>query len=337
MKSPKSPHTVSRRKFLGAVAASAAVGSVNSAVAADKPNSYEYKVDHLFKTDPKLIQYALETRLSSPRQDARRVAIGPEDSLYLAAGNFVTIFRSDLTKLGEISLSGPARCVAADTDGTVYVGLKDHVEIFDAKGQRKEPWGIPAAKTWFTGLAVAENDVFAADAANRVILRYDKSGKIGGRIGEKDPNRNIPGLITPSPFLDVEIAKDGLLRVTNPGRHSVEAYTFKGDLEFSWGKPTMAIDGFCGCCNPINLALLPDGRYVTCEKGLPRVKIYREKGEFESVVAGPEAFPESLRTGAGLSKSDGSMAGLDAAVDSRGRIFVLDQLAGEVRVMVRKT
>jgi hypothetical protein len=219
----------------------------------------------------------------------------------------------------------------------VYVGLKDHVEIFDAKGRRKEPWNIPAAKTWFTGLAVAGNDVFAADAGNRVILRYDKSGKIIGRIGEKNPARNIPGLIAPSPFLDVEIAKDGLLRATNPGRHAVEAYTFTGDLEFSWGKPTMAIDGFCGCCNPVNLALLPDGRYVTCEKGLPRVKIYREKGEFECVVAGPESFPESLRTGAGLSKSDGSMAGLDAAVDSRGRIFVLDQLAGEIRVMARKT
>lgn len=329
-------NALSRRKFLGTVAAGAAAGSVSRAVAASKPNPYEYKVEHLFKTDPKLILYRVEGRLACPRREARRVAVGPEDALYLAADNFVTVFGKDLTQRAEISLNAPARCVAVEADGTVYVGLKDHVEVFDAKGQRKEPWNIPAARTWLTGLAVAENDVFAADAGNRVILRYDKSGKLAGRIGEKDPARNIPGLIVPSPYLDVEIAKDGLLRVTNPGRHLVEAYTFKGDLEFSWGKPTMAIDGFCGCCNPINLALLPDGRYVTCEKGLPRVKIYREKGEFEGVVAGPEAFPESLRTGAGLSKSDGSLAGLDAAVDSQGRIFILDQLAGEVRVMVRK-
>lgn len=338
MKSTGRSQSLSRRGFLGAVAASAAAASAAPVVAAaaQKANPYEYKVDHLFKTDPKLIQYDLQTRFASPRPDARRVAVGPSDTLYLAAGNYVIVYGKDLQKQHEIALSGPARCVAADADGTLYVGLKDHVEVFDPKGQHREPWAIAAPKTWFTGLAVAEHDVFAADAGNRVILRYDKSGKVLGRIGEKNKDRNIPGLITPSPFLDVEIARDGLLRATNPGRHQVELYTFKGDLEFSWGKPTMAIDGFCGCCNPINIALLPDGRYVTCEKGLPRVKIYGEKGAFEGVVAGPESFPESLRTGAGLSKSDGSMAGLDAAVDSRGRVFVLDQLAGEIRVMTKK-
>ena len=31
---------------------------------------------------------------------------------------------------------------------------------------------------------------------------------------------------------------------------------------------------FFGCCNPAQLAVLPDGRFVTAEKGIPRVKIY---------------------------------------------------------------
>jgi hypothetical protein len=57
----------------------------------------------------------------------------------------------------------------------------------------------------------------------------------------------------PSACLDVEIAPDGLLRVNNPGRHRVETYTFDGDLELFWGRPSAAIDGFCGCCNPVNL------------------------------------------------------------------------------------
>ena len=124
---------------------------------------------------------------------------------------------------------------------------------------------------------MGENNVFAADAGNRVVLRYDKSGKLAGRIGEKNKERNIPGLIIPSPYLGVVLAPDGLLRVNNTGRHRVEAYTVNGDLESSWGKPSNAIEGFCGCCNPIGLALLPDGRYVTCEKGLPRVKVYSRR------------------------------------------------------------
>jgi hypothetical protein len=132
------------------------------------------------------------------------------------------------------------------------------------------------------------------------------------------------------------MGRDGLLRVNNPGRHSVEVYTAKGDLDSSWGKATAAIEGFCGCCNPVGLALLPDGRYVTCEKGLPRVKIYSAQGVFQSVVAGPESFPENARAGAQHDGSDGLLGGLDAAVDSQGRIYVLDLVAEDVRVMRAK-
>ncbi len=77
-----------------------------------------------------------------------------------------------------------------------------------------------------------------------------------------------------------------------PSRGSLHA---SGELEFAWGKPSAGIEGFCGCCNPVGLAMLPDGRCVTCEKGLPRVKVYSTEGVFESVVAGPETFPENAK------------------------------------------
>jgi hypothetical protein len=193
----------------------------------------------------------------------------------------------------ELALAGPACCVAVARDGTIFAGLRDHIEVFDSKGGRLARWESPDPKTWLTGLAAGEKDVFAADAGKLVVLRYDRTGKIVGRIGRKDAERNVPGFIVPSPFLDVIIHRDGLLRVNNPGRHRVEAYTFDGDLEGAWGKPTAAIEGFCGCCNPIAITALADGRMVTCEKGIPRVKIYSAAGEFESVVAGAESFPEN--------------------------------------------
>jgi hypothetical protein len=183
---------------------------------------------------------------------------------------------------------------------------------------------------------VTENDVFAADSGGRILLRYDRSGKLQGRIGERDKERDVPGFMLPSPFLDVERHRDGLLRVNNPGRHRVELYTVHGDFELAWGKPSAAIEGFCGCCNPINLALLPDGRCVTCEKGLPRVKVYSAHGEFESVVAGPESFVENARVGAGEGPGPGGKAGLDAVADAQGRIYILDLVTADIRVMVRK-
>ena len=165
-------------------------------------------------------------------------------------------------------------------------------------------------------------------------VSFDKSGKLVRRIGEKDKERNLPGFIIPSPFFDVEFSRDGLLRVNNPGRHRMEFYTPDGDFEGSWGVTAMGITGFCGCCNPINFALLPDGKYVTCEKGLPRVKVYSATGEFESVVAGVETFSENARA---CGPSDCTAGGLDATVDSQGRVYILDIVTGDVRVMEKKT
>jgi hypothetical protein len=236
----------------------------------------------------------------------------------------------------EIALETAARSLAVAEDGMIYVSLRDHIEVFDSKGKRQAVWEAPSERTWITGLAVGKEGLFAADAGHRVILHYDHSGKILGRIGEKDPERNIPGFVVPSPYFDVELHPDGLLRVTNPGRHQIEAYTIEGDLELSWGRASASLDGFCGCCNPINLALLADGRFVTCEKGIPRVKVYEVDGTLESVVAGPESFLEPDTPGAGpsLDYSEGS---LDVAIDSGGRIFVLDSVADNIRIMTRKS
>ena len=329
-----------RREFFGAVTRTAAAFGVTAAVVradAASPggsNPFAYDLSRVQKTDPKLIAYEQVARWNCPRKDTRHISIGPGDRPYLCAGNYVSAVDGAGHPEMEIATSGVAGCSAVTTDGTVFVGVRDHVEVFDAKGQRRTAWDSPDRKSWFTSVAVGGKDVFVADAGKRVVLRYDHDGKLIGRIGTKDRDRNVPGFIVPSPYLGVVIHPDGLLRVNNPGRHRVELYTFDGDFEGSWGKPSAAIEGFCGCCNPIALALLSDGRFVTCEKGLPRVKIYSRTGELECVVAGVESFSDNARACSGL--NDCAHGGLDAAVDSRGRIHILDFVTNEVLVMQRK-
>jgi hypothetical protein len=333
--------TISRRAFLKRSAGGAGLlalgGASLGSAAQGNGNPFAYDLDQVSKTDPKLVVYEEVARFDCPAPGPRRLAIGPEGHLYIAAKDGVSIVDGEGRPLDRIALGSQARCVAVRTDGTVYAGLRDHVEVFDPKGRRLAAWESPGKKVWLTGLAVAGKEVFAADAGNRVVLHYDESGKVAGRIGEKNKERNVPGLIVPSPYLDVKMGRDGLLRVNNPGRHLVEVYAANGDLESAWGKPTAAIHGFCGCCNPVGLALLADDRYVTCEKGLPRVKIYSPQGDFQSVVAGTESFPENTRAGALHDASDGLLGGLDAAVDSQGRIYVLDLVRADVRVMKAKT
>ena len=281
--------------------------------------------------------YEEVTRIAGGETPSRYVAFGPDDRLYLATGTTVVILDQHGASERVLTLDTPVRCVAVAADGTTYVGLRNRIVVFDPQGNALSTWDIPGKRAWLTGLAVGANDLFAADAGNRVVLRFDRAGKLLKRIGEKDAERGIAGFVIPSPYLSVAIHPDGLLRVNNTGRHRVEAYTFEGDFEGSWGRASATLDGFCGCCNPIRLAPLPDGRMVTCEKGLPRVKIYSAAGEFESVVAPPGAFPENAQVGSGQrGDADAPLAGLGVAVDSHGRIAILDHVTGEIRILQPK-
>lgn len=332
---------INRRNFLersvwGAGLVALGGSSSFGAQAGSQPNPFAFDLGKVSKTDPKLVRYEEIRRFASLTPEPRRITTGADGNLYVAGGQQVTVLSPDGQHLKDFTLGGPVGCVAAAPDGTFFAGVRDHIEVLDKNGAKVRSWETAGKKTWFTAIAVGESDVFVADAGNRVVLRYDRSGKLAGRIGEKNKAASVPGLIVPSPYLDVEISKDGLLRVNNPGRHRVELYTVDGELELSWGRPSAAIDGFCGCCNPISISALPGGGCVTCEKGVPRVKVYSDQGTFECVVAGAESFPENMKAGGARRASDGMMGGLDTAVDAQGHIYILDLAAATIRVMQRK-
>ena len=333
MKDPTDSPPLSRRKFVRQLAGGAVLAGTAGYARAASSNPYAYDVSRFSKTDPKLIGWEEVSRRTCPVKDARRLAIGPDDTVHVIAGNQVVRWRA-AGDPPSLDLGAPVRCAAIAVDGTLFVGLKDRIVVFDAAGKRQAEWTAPGPKTWFTGLAASEREVFAADSGNRIVWSFDHAGKTLGRIGAKDAARGVAGLVVPSPFLDVKLHTDGLLRVNNTGRHRIEAYTLDGDYVGGWGQVGMGIDRFCGCCNPIGLALLPDGRCVTCEKGLPRVKIYRTDGKFESVVAGAESFAANATACA--DPSDCTSGGLDAAIDSQGRIHVLDRVTAEVRILKPK-
>ena len=294
--------------------------------------AFVYNLDELRKTDPALIKYEETGKIRTGLETAVAIAIDSEDRVYVAGDRSIRVFNGSGGVISEIKLTDSPECLAVVDDGTVYAGMTDHVEVYDPTGARKARWESAGENAVLTSIAVAENHVFVANAGGRVILRYDKTGELTGRIGERDEARNIPGLVIPSPYFDLAVAPDGLLRAANPGIQRIEAYTFDGDLEFSWGKSSNLIDGFAGCHNPVNFVILPDGRFVTCEIGLPRVKVYSSDGVFESVVAGAELFPKSEEP---LILDDGfdrRTAILDVAADSQGRVFVLDPHERAVRI-----
>lgn len=294
---------------------------------------FTYDVSKFYKTDPALLQYAESAKIATGFKELRAVAVGLEDRVYVAGDQAVRVFGKTGERVSEFELGERPRCLAVSATGNIFVGMKNHVEVFNTSGAQQARWAGAGGDALLTAVAVAVKDVFAADAGNRMVLRYNLTGKLLGRIGKKNPEKHILGFIVPSPYLDLNVSADGLLWVVNPGRHRLEAYTFDGEIRNYWGEESLGVRGFCGCCNPIHFARLPDGRFVTSEKGLPRVKVYSARGDFESVVAGPELFPKQIENP--NANATGGVC-MDLAVDSAGRILLADAFTREVRVFTRK-
>jgi hypothetical protein len=298
---------------------------------------FEYDVKKLAKIDPNLILYEESAQpIRTGFANSRGIAVDSKGWIYVAGDRTIRIFAEGGNLLAEITLSDKPGCLAVAGDGKMYVAFKRYVEVYDEGGKRLAVWQSLGDDAVLTSIAVVKNDVFVADAGNRIVLHYDINGKLINRIGEKNKGKNIAGFVIPSPYFDLAIGSDGLLRVVNPGHHRIEAYTFGGDLEFWWGKFSSDVDGFIGCCNPVNFAILEDGSFVTCEKGLTRVKVYDPEGNFVGVVAGPEQLLKEGTFHICDTAAECQTGGFDVAVGPQGQALVLDTTNNTVRTFTKK-
>ena len=201
------------------------------------------------------------------------------------------------------------------------------------RSARLAEWQVPGDAPVLTSLAVAVDDIFVCDAASRQVWHFSRTVSWQGKLVKPDPARQRPASSFPVPFSTCALGADGLLHIANPGAQQITMYSFQGDLGGAWGTAGSRLSDFFGCCNPAHFALLPDGRFVTSEKGIPRIKVYSPQGKFECVVASPQQ----------LAGEDGQLADprqaadrrvFDVAVDRQGRVLVLDPLACSVRIYV---
>ncbi len=300
----------------------------------------DYNLDKFLKTDPKLIIYRelTDRGFDTAFKEPISITIAPEGLIYIVGDQMVRVFDSGGKKQWDKAIAPAPRCMAVDADDTYYVASRSRVQVFAPDGNLRSSWADAGEKAVFTSIAIYGDNVFVADFGNRIVLRYNKSGELINRIGAKSADRGIEGFNIPSAYFDLAIDSDGLVRVANTGRHRIEAFTPEGDLRSHWLRQMSAeIKGFSGCCNPANFAITPGGEFITAEKGITRVKVYDDNGEFVGVVAGAESFSSHDKICASKGEDGGCDSGaLDVAVDSQGLVYVLDPYTARVRVFVRK-
>jgi sugar lactone lactonase YvrE len=246
------------------------------------------------------------------------IAVGGADRIFVLGDDEIRVFDPRGNRIRTWGAPAHAGCLTVGPDGRVYVGSPDRIDVYDDGGAHVT--GFTAGETGtpadVTAIAVVGTDILVADASARVIRRYGVEGKPRGLIGNQN---KTGGFILPNRSLDIGVDASGTVYATDTGRHQVTAWALDGSPLGKFGRFGMsAPEDFVGCCNPVNLALTPDGKVVTGEKMVARVKVYDPDGTLLAVI-GPEHF-------------DPSTTHIHLAVDSRGRILAADPVRREVKI-----
>ena len=284
-----------------------------------------------------------------------------EDRLYIGGDLKILVFDSDGEQLGTVSLNENPTCLGIPRPGNLFenhllVGSMNAVEVYEIlPGYKIDPtpifrWELPGQTPYLRRVLADRDSLILADAGEKGVYRINAKGDIILKIGfaqdeafDGFPGFNIPAL----PFLDIiESPTEEIFFITNPGKHRIEAFTKSGGWvpERAWGLYSVYHEGFCGCCNPSGLSCFPDGRFLTSEKYISRVKVYDSSGAFQTVVATPDDLEKPpvtfvnapLGTKFDYRPETDAAHPIQAAVTSTGRIAVLDPRYCSVRFYQEK-
>ncbi|TWU65435.1 hypothetical protein [Crateriforma conspicua] len=241
---------------------------------------------------------------------------------------------------GAMELSFVPQCATIDSAASgevpsILVASANQVHRVDFASRQVTPWASMSADANITAIAMSDTGVYLADAGQRLVHHFDHSA---GLMNQWDGSDRVPDgrrFNVPSNHFELLCSGDGLLYVVNPGLHRVETYSSDGKFELAWGESGVDVESFFGCCNPVHLSRLPDGRFLTSEKGIPRIKVYTADGQFDGLVAASQDLQvDSSRLGD--PRTDMTPAIFDVASNSAGEILVLDPLQHCVRVFAQE-
>jgi DNA-binding beta-propeller fold protein YncE len=286
-------------------------GFTSSACCGDDISSYK-------KLDSSRIGYVRFNVFETGMHDLSGIATDDRDRVFVCGSGTICRFDTAGKKTLEFRTNSTAHCLAIHNT-TIYIGTEAGVVCYDTAGNTVGKFYPLNNKGYITSVAADDEFVYAADAMNKIVLKYTVSGDLAAELGKKDSLTGAPGLIIPSLYLDIALGSFNDLWMVNPGRLELEDYSLSGSMRTSWGRNTCSTEPFMGCCNPAHMALLPDGSFVTYEKGIDKIKVYNQAGEFICFVAGAGSFKGNSDFQLGRNNLV-----KDLTTDSQGTIYILD-------------
>jgi hypothetical protein len=281
-------------------------------------NPYAYDASEFAKVDSSQVTWK-ETRQILLDSDSPRAIASRDNQIYILTSDNLQILNNDGSRIKSIKLPANPVCIDFSATGDIIIGFTNYLVILDGDGNLARQSEPVYGNAKFTSIAQMNGNIFVADGINRKVLVFDDNLEITGEFKGESGVSEIHGFIVPDTRFTLGVNQEDELWITNPGLHSIQNYTASGNLRSYIQASSFGIEGFSGCCNPVYFTFLPAGGFVTSEKGIIRVKVLKESGEVESVVAPPEKF------------AGGTMAPA-VAVDTDGNVLLLDFDRNMVRI-----
>ncbi len=202
--------------------------------------------------------------------------------------------------------------VAVLPDGSVLVAGGGKLAKLDKAGEPVKE--IKLSGESVSALATSDKDVFASIWADTGFIIVRLNHELDEQKKIADSLRGCCGTLDLATY-------QGDVYVAENARKQVVRYDRDGKVVAKWGaSDNDKIEGFAGCCNPMNLCIAPNGDVLTAESGPDRVKRYSGDGRYLGLV--------------GWFAGGKSCSCVDIAMSADGqRVYVGDSTNNTIRIL----
>ena len=90
----------------------------------------------------------------------------------------VYVFSAGGKLLNSFKISSEAHCIAAGKNGEIFLGMKDHIEVYSRDGNRIGSWNSLGENAYITSVAVKKDRVVVADYGNKLLWLFYNVGNL---------------------------------------------------------------------------------------------------------------------------------------------------------------
>lgn len=263
------------------------------------------------ETDSPADSWKISSEMNVKEGALKAVSVSQTGDIFLGGDSFLSLYNKDLKSVWSIKTPSSVTSLSVSGD-SLFASTLDLILVINLKGEIIDEWGPFEDNAIITSVTSNRSYVAFADAGNKMLFILDKSGGVKKLIGQNDGQ-----FILPSSYFDISLDQKNTLFVANSGNRRIETRNIDGELKSYFGQPGLAPDAFCGCCNPAHFIKTKTG-FITAEKGINRIKILGESGEFIEFVSSKNNFVASVPLD--LASADGES--IYAANPANSRLYV---------------